>query len=119
MRIAAHADGGGDRRKVQCIRTERRQQRIDYTWLAGRRLFPRYAVIATLLVGIAVAASRGLLHAQQVHLQLAIPQWVTPSLSWTAVAGIALPLFVVTMASQNIPGVAVMRLVGTDGLCRR
>jgi len=41
------------------------------TWLAGRRLFPRYAVIATLLVGIAVAASRGLLHAQQVQLQLA------------------------------------------------
>jgi benzoate membrane transport protein len=84
------------------------------TWLAGRRLFPRYAVIATLLVGIAVAASRGLLHAQQVHLQLAIPQWVTPSLSWTAVAGIALPLFVVTMASQNIPGVAVMRASGYD-----
>jgi benzoate membrane transport protein len=48
------------------------------TWLAGRRLFPRYAVIATLLVGIAVAASRGLLHAQQVQLQLAVPQWVTP-----------------------------------------
>ncbi len=84
------------------------------TWLAGRRLFPRYAVIATLLVGIAVAASRGLLHAQQVQLQLAIPQWVTPSLSWTAVAGIALPLFVVTMASQNIPGVAVMRASGYD-----
>jgi benzoate membrane transport protein len=84
------------------------------TWLAGRRLFPRYAVIATLLVGIAVAASHGLLHAQQVHLQLAIPQWVTPSLSWTAVAGIALPLFVVTMASQNIPGVAVMRASGYD-----
>lgn len=84
------------------------------TWLAGRRLFPRYAVIATLLVGIAVAASRGLLHAQQVQLQLAVPQWVTPSLSWTAVAGIALPLFVVTMASQNIPGVAVMRASGYD-----
>ncbi|MEX7560493.1 benzoate/H(+) symporter BenE family transporter [Stenotrophomonas maltophilia] len=84
------------------------------TWLAGRRLFPRYAVIATLLVGIAIAASRGLLHAQQVQLQLAVPQWVTPSLSWTAVAGIALPLFVVTMASQNIPGVAVMRASGYD-----
>lgn len=84
------------------------------TWLLGRRLFPRYAVIATLLVGIAIAASQGLLHAQQVHLQLAAPQWVTPSLSWTAMVGIALPLFVVTMASQNIPGVAVMRASGYD-----
>jgi len=84
------------------------------TWLLGRRLFPRYAVIATLLVGIAIAASQGLLHAQQVQLQLAVPQWVTPSLSWTAMVGIALPLFVVTMASQNIPGVAVMRASGYD-----
>lgn len=84
------------------------------TWLAGRRLFPRYAIIATLLAGILIASSRGLLHAQQVQLQWAVPQWVSPSLSWTAVAGIALPLFVVTMASQNIPGVAVMRASGYD-----
>ncbi|MBX4421730.1 benzoate/H(+) symporter BenE family transporter, partial [Mycobacterium tuberculosis] len=68
---------------------------------AARPLLPRDAATPPFLVGTAVAASRGLLHAQQVHLQLAIPQWVTPSLSWTAVAGIALPLFVVTMASQN------------------
>lgn len=37
-----------------------------------------------------------------------------PTLSWPAVFGIALPLFVVTMASQNIPGVAVIRASGYD-----
>lgn len=82
------------------------------TWLAGRRLFPRYAVIATLLVGIGVAAAGGQMRWHGLSLQLAMPQWVTPALSWSAVAGVALPLFAVTMASQNIPGVAVMRASG-------
>ncbi|WMJ71026.1 benzoate/H(+) symporter BenE family transporter [Stenotrophomonas sp. 24(2023)] len=83
-------------------------------WLAGRRLFPRYAVIATLLTGIVVAAVQGRLQWQGVQLQLAHPVWTPPALSWAAVAGIALPLFVVTMASQNIPGVAVLRASGYD-----
>jgi benzoate membrane transport protein len=84
------------------------------TWLVGRRLFPRYAVIATLLVGVGVAASQGLLHAEQLSVELAVPVFTWPTLSWPAVFGIALPLFVVTMASQNIPGVAVIRASGYD-----
>ncbi len=81
-------------------------------YLVGRRRFPRYAVIATLLAGLAVAAGGGLMHWEQVHLELARPVFVAPSLSWGAVFGIALPLFVVTMASQNVPGVAVIRASG-------
>ncbi|MDF2816824.1 MAG: rane protein [Stenotrophomonas rhizophila] len=84
------------------------------TWLVGRRLFPRYAVIATLLVGVGVAAAQGLLHAGQLRLELATPVFTWPTLSWPAVFGIALPLFVVSMASQNIPGVAVIRASGYD-----
>jgi benzoate membrane transport protein len=84
------------------------------TYLAGRRLFPRYAVIATLLVGVAVAAGKGLMHAEQVQLQLARPLFTLPTLSWTALFGIALPLFIVTMASQNVPGVAVLKASGYD-----
>src|SRR5690606_38250642 len=84
------------------------------TWLVGRRLFPRYAVIATLLVGMLVAAGQGLLHPGEVRLEVASPVFTWPTLSWPAVFGIALPLFVVTLASQNIPGVAVMRASGYD-----
>jgi hypothetical protein len=49
---------------------------------------------------------------ETVHLELATPVWVTPGLSLAAVIGVALPLFVVTMASQNVPGVAVIRASG-------
>lgn len=82
------------------------------TYLFGRRLFPRYAVIATLAAGIAIAAARGLLHFDGVTLELAQPVWTIPDLSVTALIGVALPLFVVTMASQNVPGVAVIRASG-------
>ncbi|MFL5272053.1 MAG: benzoate/H(+) symporter BenE family transporter [Anaeromyxobacteraceae bacterium] len=82
------------------------------TYLAARRLAPRYAVIAALAVGIAVAGGEGLLHLQGVDLALARPVFTAPRLSLRALVGVALPLFVVTMASQNIPGIAVLRASG-------
>ncbi|WDJ06124.1 benzoate/H(+) symporter BenE family transporter [Xanthomonas campestris] len=82
------------------------------TYLIGRRWFARYAVIATLLVGIAMAAGGGLMHWNTVRLELARPVLMVPGLSWAALFGLAIPLFVVTMASQNVPGVAVMRASG-------
>ncbi len=36
------------------------------------------------------------------------PVLVTPTFTWAATIGIAIPLFIVTMASQNIPGMAVL-----------
>ena len=83
-------------------------------YLCGRRWFPRYAVLATLLLGMGVAGASGLLHLDDVELRVAQPIFTMPSLSLAAVFGIALPLFVVTMASQNIPGVAVLRASGYD-----
>ncbi|WP_024868316.1 benzoate/H(+) symporter BenE family transporter [Pseudoxanthomonas suwonensis] len=82
------------------------------TWLAARRFWPRYAVILTLLVGTAIAAATAQLDLGQLRLELARPEWTTPRMSLAAVLGVALPLFVVTMASQNVPGVAVIRASG-------
>lgn len=82
------------------------------TYLCGRRWFARYGVIATLSVGIAIAASRGLLQVGTVQLELAHPVLVVPSLSWAALSGLAIPLLMVTMASQNVSGVAVIRASG-------
>ena len=69
-------------------------------------------MIAALLVGVAIALVQGLLHVEAVRLALARPVWVTPRFTPGAVVGVALPLFVVTMASQNVPGVAVIRASG-------
>ena len=83
-------------------------------YLLGRRAWPRYAVPAVLLAGIGVAAARGQLQFAGVQWALAAPVFTTPHFSLAATLGIALPLFVVTMASQNLPGVAAQRAAGYD-----
>ena len=81
-------------------------------YLLLRRLIPRYAVISAFALGIAVAAAQGALHMETVHLEFARPVWITPEISASTLIGVALPLFIVTMASQNAPGVAVIRASG-------
>lgn len=81
-------------------------------YLLGRRLLPRYAIVLTLLLGVGIAASQGLLRVDTIRLELATPVFTSPAFSWQALIGVALPLYVVTMASQNVPGVAVIRASG-------
>ncbi|KKW66832.1 membrane protein [Lampropedia cohaerens] len=81
-------------------------------YLAGRVWFARYAVIATLAVGVAIAATGGQLHFEQIGWQWPQPVLTWPQLSLPALLSVALPLFIVTMTSQNIPGVAVARASG-------
>jgi benzoate membrane transport protein len=81
-------------------------------YLLAKRLLPRYAVPCVLLTGTVVAALQGRIHLAEVHWAWAQPVWTTPSFSLAALVGVALPLFLVTMASQNLPGVAAQRASG-------
>ncbi|MGE8360476.1 benzoate/H(+) symporter BenE family transporter [Pseudomonas sp.] len=83
-------------------------------YLLGKRLAPRYAVLAALVVGCVLAGVFGLLNFSQFELQLATPEWTTPSFSLAASISIGIPLFIVAMASQNLPGMAVLRANGYD-----
>ena len=85
-------------------------------FLAGRRWWPRYAVPGVLLAGVVVAALQGSLHLGTVlglgGSAWATPVFVLPQFTLGSVVGVALPLFIVTMASQNLPGVAAQRAAG-------
>ncbi|MES2993044.1 MAG: benzoate/H(+) symporter BenE family transporter [Pseudomonadota bacterium] len=83
-------------------------------YLVGRRLWSRYAVPVVLLVGIAYAAFEGRLHRGGVQWGLTMPVFTMPEFTWRAMVSLALPLFVVTMASQNLPGVAAIRAAKYD-----
>ena len=85
------------------------------SYLVSRRLWPRYAVVATLLVGVAVVAARGQLASTGLTFGLALPVFIAPDFSWSAVVSLGIPLFVVTMASQNLPGVAAIQAAGYGG----
>ena len=82
------------------------------TYLIARRWLALYAVPITLVVAIVfVALTKGFTGAA-VSFELAMPIFIMPSFSWAAAISLALPLFVVTMASQNLPGVAAIRAAG-------
>ena len=81
-------------------------------YLVGRRLWPRYAVPGVLAAGTAFAAANGQLHLAGVAFTLTTPVAVMPEFTLAAMVSLALPLFVVTMASQNLPGVAAIRAAG-------
>ncbi|WP_422844808.1 benzoate/H(+) symporter BenE family transporter [Acidovorax sp. M2(2025)] len=83
-------------------------------YLLARRLAARYAVVITLAVGVAFAALQGQMAWSAVQLEMALPVFTAPQFSLAATISLAIPLFVVTMASQNLPGVAVIRASGYD-----
>jgi benzoate membrane transport protein len=87
---------------------------MTLTYLLGRRWWPRWSVPVVLLVGMGVAALQGQLQLASVAWTWAVPVWVSPAWSGAAMVSVALPLFVVTMASQNLPGVAAQRASGYD-----
>ena len=87
---------------------------ILVVWLVASRFLPRWAVplafvAAIVLVTVELARSGASVDAAALVPRL---EFTAPTLTVGAVIGIALPLFVVTMASQNVPGVAVMRSLG-------
>ncbi|WP_028372767.1 benzoate/H(+) symporter BenE family transporter [Legionella lansingensis] len=81
-------------------------------YLFGKRFFPRYVILVILLLGGLVAEVQGLFHFEHFHFALSQPVFTMPVFSWSVLASIGIPLFIVTMTSQNIPGVAVLHAAG-------
>ena len=83
-----------------------------FVYLFMKRLLPRYAILTTLVVGTAVASALGLIDFSRFHVALAHPVFTMPRFSLSAAISLGVPLFVVAMASQNMPGLAVLRADG-------
>jgi benzoate membrane transport protein len=83
-----------------------------FTYLLGRRFMPLYAVPLTLLFAILFVAGQGGFANVVIPTGLTWPVYVAPEFTWSAMVSMALPLFVVTMASQNMPGVAAIKACG-------
>ncbi len=81
------------------------------TYLLIKLIVPRYAVIAALIAGIVVAWLNGFAF-KSVSLAVTHPVFVSPDFTLASLLGIGVPLFVVTMTAQNIPGIATLRAAG-------
>ncbi|WP_312841843.1 benzoate/H(+) symporter BenE family transporter [Stutzerimonas nitrititolerans] len=82
------------------------------TYLLFKRAMPRYAVMAVLVVGVAMAVGSGELRSEALVLGLAKPVWITPEFSWQVILGVAFPLVMVALTGQLVPGMAVLRNAG-------
>ena len=81
-------------------------------WLITKAFAPRYAIVATLLVGGAVAALKGDVVTDKLTFAVVMPEFIAPTFNLTTLVSIGLPLFLVTMASQNAPGFATLKASG-------
>ena len=81
-------------------------------YFAGRKINSRYTVPLTLLAGLAWAACGRLIQLDALTLSIAQPVFTAPTFTFATAIGVGIPLFIVTMASQNVPGIAVLRANG-------
>nr|WP_315845526.1 benzoate/H(+) symporter BenE family transporter [uncultured Achromobacter sp.] len=82
------------------------------TYLACRRWAPRYAVLVVMVVAIALAFGLDLIRLDLLDWHLTEFVWTTPAFSAQAAVSLGIPLFVVAMASQNLPGLAILQAAG-------
>ncbi|AZL68740.1 benzoate/H(+) symporter BenE family transporter [Pseudomonas oryziphila] len=82
------------------------------SYVLMRRVQPRYAVAAVLTVGALVTVASGEFRGSELVLALATPQWTTPQFSLAATFSLALPLVLVALTGQFMPGMAVLRNAG-------
>jgi len=81
-------------------------------WLVARAIAPRYAIVMTLLVGLVICLVMGTPVMRGSAVEFAYPQFIAPQFNWASLIGVGIPFFLVTMASQNAPGIAVLKGAG-------
>lgn len=79
------------------------------TYLLGKWRASRYTIVITFIVGAVVALGQHQVNVQNLDLQWTVPVFTMPAFDLVTWIGVGVPLFVVTMASQNLPGLAVLR----------
>ncbi|WP_445158611.1 benzoate/H(+) symporter BenE family transporter [Halomonas sp. E14] len=81
-------------------------------YLAFKRLNPRYSLVLLLVVGVALAVVLEGASLRGVSLQLAQPQFIRPEWTWNATLSLAIPLVLVSLTGQFLPGMAILRTSG-------
>ncbi|OAI94095.1 benzoate transporter [Pseudomonas putida] len=74
-----------------------------------KRFSARYAVVGILLLGLAYLLAMQQVELAGLQLQFAAPVFTTPAFSVNAALSVALPLFLITLTGQYMPGMLVLR----------
>ena len=83
-------------------------------FLFAKRLSPRYAMVWVLFTGVALSLLLGKMNPITMDFSLAIPHFIQPEWTWNSTLNLALPLILVSLTGQFLPGMAIMKLSGYD-----
>ncbi|MFU1518973.1 benzoate/H(+) symporter BenE family transporter [Vreelandella alkaliphila] len=81
-------------------------------YLVFKRLTPRYSLVCLLIVGVVLAVFLEGASLEGVGFQLAQPQFIQPDWTWNATLSLAIPLVLVSLTGQFLPGMAILRTSG-------
>ena len=83
-------------------------------FLVAKRFTPRYAMVWVLVSGVLLSLFLGQMNPVNVNFALAIPQFIAPEWTWNSTLNLAIPLILVSLSGQFLPGMAIMKLSGYD-----
>ena len=83
-------------------------------YIISKRIWARYCIVITVIAGLILCPMFMDFHTPTLHWSLAKPVWISPEFTWSAILGLALPLFVINMASQYLPGIAMIKSYGYE-----
>ena len=83
-------------------------------YLVAKRFSPRYTMIWVLLCGVILSVLLGKMNPVNIDLAITIPTVIWPEWTWNAVFNLAIPLILVSLTGQFLPGMAILNLSGYD-----
>lgn len=83
-------------------------------FLLVKRFSPRYAMVWVLVAGVVLSMLLGKINPVTADFSLAIPQFIAPEWTWSSTLNLALPLILVSLSGQFLPGMAIIKLSGYD-----
>lgn len=83
-------------------------------YLFAKRLSPRYTMIWVLLCGVILSIFLGKINPIDFNLAITVPTFITPEWSWNSTFNLAIPLILVSLTGQFLPGMAILNLSGYD-----
>ncbi|NLP31643.1 MAG: benzoate/H(+) symporter BenE family transporter [Oligella ureolytica] len=81
-------------------------------YLLGKRYFSRYSIVAVFATGLLFVIVTGQLHTEEFNLQWVTPQLIVPEFSVFSILSLSLPLVLVSLSGQYLPGMAILRVDG-------
>lgn len=81
-------------------------------YLLSKIRFPRYSILLMLITGCVYAVAAGLVNTSLIHIAPPVLEWVQPKFDMGHMIGVGVPLFIASLATQNVPGMTIFRAYG-------